>query len=266
MNSKFIEYCKKGKLDKAKKLYYSKTRCKWKIFKIFNTNYEFDFNYAFRVSCEYNRLPVVQWLYSLDNLDINTNSNMAFFMCCFKGHLELAKWLKSLKEFNTSVDNHELFVYSCMNNRLKMAQWLWSIGNIDIHKDNDFVFKQVCIHNKIEIARWLTTISNIYNIIVIDNSISKWKIIDYSVIANKKIIANDIDGAINTLNLIKCDDTSSELCIICLSEECPNMVKLNCNHYYCLKSIVNWFSTYNTKMECPYCSTYVKWNKCTIYD
>ena len=61
------------------------------------------------------------------------------------------------------------------------------------------------------------------------------------------------------------------MCIICLSEAedencpCPNMIKLNCNHYCCLKSIVTWFSTYNTQMKCPYCTNYVKWNQCIVY-
>jgi hypothetical protein len=64
-------------------------------FDTFNTLHDHGkaFIRAFRGACQYGRLQVAQWLYSLGNVWIQANDSEAFRKACEFGQLHVVQWI-----------------------------------------------------------------------------------------------------------------------------------------------------------------------------
>ena len=113
---RFINACEYGKLNLAKKIYFSK-----------NINiYEYQFEPSvFKIACSMGRLKVAQWLYSLGGFE--DDLNYAFYVACSEGHLKTAKWLYSFGNIDIHVDDDGPFIDSCRYDHPQVAKWLTSI-------------------------------------------------------------------------------------------------------------------------------------------
>ena len=130
----FINACKYGNLNLAKKIYFSEGidlhECEW----------EYEENVFLSACCE-GKLKVAQWLYSLGGFEDDINS--AFNIVCDYGYLNIAKWL-------------------------------YSLGNIDIHAEEDEAFINSCISDHPKVSKWLSSIEDNYYVIIENNKLVKW--------------------------------------------------------------------------------------------
>lgn len=138
--------------------------------------------FLFRSACEYDRIELADWIYSLcdfqHNCDIFNNScingrlktskylyglneikyqhtSKVFKKVIENGYLEMSQWIYSSHKFNIHDNNDWLFRNSCRNGNLKMSQWLYSIGEVNIHVYNDESFENACTCGNLETAKWL---------------------------------------------------------------------------------------------------------------
>jgi AraC-like DNA-binding protein len=94
MNDQFIELCKDGKLEEAKKLFAQG-----------NIDVHYQDQHALRWSCAKGHLEVIEWLFTLDwRWSININvSEYAFRFSCQYQQIKTVKWLLTLRKFNDYV-------------------------------------------------------------------------------------------------------------------------------------------------------------------
>lgn len=91
---------------------------------------EYD-NDTFVKICSFGRLDIAQWLYSTGNIDIHTDDEKPFRLSCCCGRKDIAQWLYELNEdINTSVWNHEAFRCACYFKRIDVVQWLCTISEM----------------------------------------------------------------------------------------------------------------------------------------
>ena len=189
-----------------------------------------------------------------------------FIVSCEHGQLEIAQWIRSIKDnLDVHSNSDEAFRLSCTYGHILVAQWLWLLGDIDVHVYMDESFCWSCTNEHTELSIWLYSLSDNYRLKIDNNSIVEWKILNKKENLLDKIKTNQFDKVINILKINKVINTCNEICTICMSNDCANMVKLNCNHYYCLESITNWFAFTNFNCICPYCQKPVDWKQCKVY-
>ena len=77
--------------------------------------------------------------------------------------------------------------------------------------------------------------------------------------------SNKINKITTTLNIQTKYKDCDEMCCICMDYGCNDMIQTNCNHHFCIKSLITWFSKDNSNLQCPYCRTQIAWKKCIIF-
>lgn len=121
--------------------------------------------YAFRISCENGYINLAKWLWELDGkIDVHELSNHAFNGACLHGHFEIAKWLWSLSNHANFID-HKLgltFIDTCANGHLEMAQWLLSLYKFNIHANYEYAFRMSCANGHMDMAKWLISLESIH--------------------------------------------------------------------------------------------------------
>ena len=111
-------------------------------------------NKGFEWNCQNGHLTVVQWLYSLDEVDIHVDNESAFRMTCQNGHLTVAQWLYSLGGVNIHAHDGYAFSWSCANGHLPVAKWLYSLG-VDTHANDEYAFLMSCGNGHLTVAKWV---------------------------------------------------------------------------------------------------------------
>ena len=157
MEEKFIEICRMGDLDRAKK------------FLRLNPDIKISArdDCAFHVVCEYGHLKIAMWLLQVKpDIKISACDDYAFRWACDNGHLEVAKWLLQVKpDIDISAKNEFAFRWACINGHLEVAKWLLHVKpDINISAQNDFAFNMVFnrhlygYYTQLKIAQWLQTL------------------------------------------------------------------------------------------------------------
>ena len=237
--NQFIANCVNGNLNRAKMLY-----------SLGNINIHMDNEYAFRKSCQSGYLDVAKWLYSLGNINIHIDDEFAFRWSCENGHLDVAQWLYSLGNINIHIDDEYAFRWSCFYGHLDVAKWLYSLGNINIHKNDEHAFCYACRLGNVEIAKWLASINNMYFIVIEDNEIIEWKILNtIDIYVENK----EFTKIITFLNIKKEQHNLTNIeCPICYDKTPDLTVKTICGHIFCIKCIL---IVKNLNSTCPVCRT-----------
>lgn len=236
----FIYLCRKGYKELAEWLYNLSKTNDMKI------NINGNNNEAFKCACKYGYKNIAVWLYDLSKNDnkiiINISENNDYIFCwsCVRGCKDIAEWLYGLSKtndntkININTRDEFAFRWTCSNGHIKTAQWLYDLsktdGNkkININSRNDDAFKRSCKNKHKEIAEWLCTLDYHYKIKYDDDSI-------IPIIMNIKMILLD-----NDVELVKKIDKQSndikqseDICMICLDNDAPYWIRLDCNHDIC---------------------------------
>lgn len=163
-------------------------------------------------------------------------------------HLEVAKWLYSLGCINIHLGNEYIFRYACKNGHLEVAKWLYSIGNIYIQADNDDAFRYACIKGHTDVARWLVSIFDEYYILVHNEKIIEWKILNPIDIYIKN---KEFTRIIPIINIKREQHNPLNIeCPICFDQIPKLTIKTECGHIFCIYCI---HMIKNTNGSCPMC-------------
>lgn len=244
----FVSLCKKGDLDKVKKMF----------------------------------------LDNENMIDLHYKEDRPFRSSCTNGNLEIAKWLlKITQEKNSPINIHakdeRAMRISCEKGRLDVVLWLYEISvnmksPINVYAKENYAFKWACKRNHSDVAQWLASFNDDYFIEIENNKIKKWKVLTiYDKIGDlsKK---NDVDGLkeIFSSHEMKTmsdendsDDDDSNKCLICQSKDEDLMINLKCqtnnniyDHYYCMECFSHWYS--EKKKKCIYCKTEISLKKAVM--
>jgi hypothetical protein len=120
MQSQFIEFCKSGNLDQAKKFLEENENPTIDI--------SVEYDCAFRYACWSGHLEVAKWLLEIKpTIDISAFDEEAFRYACFNRHLDVAKWFQSLfpKKYHIEVVDGKIISYKVtqiIQNTIKMEK------------------------------------------------------------------------------------------------------------------------------------------------
>lgn len=229
-------------------------------------------DYALKLCCCYDRIEIAEWLW---NLSLSINSSIDFFSNNTNIYIDSYDrniedlFLEIVLDDNSPIliNNNEIFLYSCSYGNIEIAKWLWKLhidlhSSIDIHANNDRVFNWSCHYERIEVAKWLCELCDDYHIIIENNQIKDYKIINIYDKILKYSQNNDIEQLDKIFNNKIISSEIKKMCIICKQEEEKYIVNLKCNinpknkkydHYYCLDCFCNWYRNNEKKCLCCFC-------------
>jgi hypothetical protein len=210
--------------------------------------------------------------YSLLKYEIILSNNYGFRNACIGGQFEIAKWLYKKNPITTlNNDFNYIFRIVCKNGHHNIAEWLLVLcPDIDIRSYNDYAFNMSCENNHITIAKLLCSLCPEYHIIVICGCIIEYKVRNILYEA-KDNLEHNYDDALKILNISKTcvmnDGENCSICSICsiCYDEFNKIIKTPCNHYFCLRCLLEWCIISNIKkdMSCAYCRTKYNWIDCS---
>ena len=188
----------------------------------------------------------------MDKIDFfgkcSIGKNDMFLIACENGHFYDAEWLYSLGNIDIHAKNEYAFRKSCQNGHLDVAKWLYFLGNIYIHANNDEAFRSSCKNKHIEVAIWLASICDEYFVVVDNNRIMEWKILDIIelYIKNKEFIK-----IIPIINIKKEQHNPLNIkCPVCYDKTLKLTIKIKCEHIFCI-ACINTIKNQNG--SCPLC-------------
>lgn len=117
-----------------------------------------------------NILKIIQWIYSLNDLNITKSDWCSLFKYACSNNIELAKWIYGITDIHNSLshdidyDWNAIMKSACCNN-LETAKWVYSLPGVNKINIlwNDILWV-VCMHrqpNKLDIADWICSLTDI---------------------------------------------------------------------------------------------------------
>jgi hypothetical protein len=104
--------------------------------------------------CKQGNLNVVQWIYSLGDMNIHVKNESPFRIACFNGHLKMAQWIYSLGGVDIHIVDDSPFGNACINGQLEVAQWIYSLSDKKPFIDN-YAYTLIFVEGHLEVAQWL---------------------------------------------------------------------------------------------------------------
>lgn len=159
----------------------------------------------------------------------------------------------------------DLFEIALTNQAMLTVQFLYSkCSNVNLSSFENKLFLTCCKTNKLESCIFLKKVCPWYALIIRNK-----KIVYYDCNLLEYILEQiDLDNYFDLLKILKIKHNESNIdyeCIICKDTH-TNILKLNCNHHVCLKSLCDFFVQNPQKsMQCCYCKTSIKFEECENY-
>lgn len=147
-NEAFVGACRRGKLGMAKTIYYAEIHES-----IHSLNDVIDFEMALMKACEYGHLNIMQWIDSLDEIDIYNEAHYICRCACKRGYFDMIQWVHSMVDVD-DLDHATYFDIACKHGHLNIARWLHSLGQINFEHKNP-IFRLVCKRGHLDVAQWL---------------------------------------------------------------------------------------------------------------
>lgn len=142
LDVQFVHACSNGELIIAKKLHKA------------GANVNYNNSAALVEACTHSKIDIIDWLISLDSMNIHVNDEMAFMTACSVGDLGLAKKLYNMGA-NYTINNSRALITACRCKQIEIIDWLITLNGIDIHINNDMAFRFACSTGEFELARKL---------------------------------------------------------------------------------------------------------------
>ena len=153
----FIEACENGDLEEAKYLV------------AHGADYNDLDDHAFKMACMNGHLHIVQWLCTLEGVDIHSmyydrcdNEYNAFIFACTGNHLNIVEWLLS---FDPTMNKYfeQAILMSCSHGQLEMVKWLYANSNRHLNIDYKWYLKWMCQESddyvdpkeNVDVIKWL---------------------------------------------------------------------------------------------------------------
>lgn len=115
---------------------------------------------AFNKACEFGKIEIAKWLYSLDyNIDFHYDSDLILILACQNNYFELVKWLYDTSNDNTfikidlDVDFGAPIYEVLVNENIEFARWIHEKTNYKIVGTDTFVL--LCKANKLISTKWI---------------------------------------------------------------------------------------------------------------
>ena len=173
---------------------------------------------------------------------------VTFYNACIHGRLEMAKLLYSLGGLDIHLGNDMVFRYTCRNGHLEVAKWLYSLGNIDIQAYDEYAFRHACRNGHTDIARWLVSIFDEYFVVIQNNKIIEWKILNPIDVYIKN---KEFTKIIPIINIKKEQHNPLNIeCPVCYDKTPKLTIKIECGHIFCI-ACINTVKKYLS--NCPMC-------------
>ena len=173
---------------------------------------------------------------------------ISLLYACIHGNLSRAKYLYSLGDIDIHSDNDYVFVHACKYGHLEIVKWLYSLGNVYIHTKNDLAFRLSCRFGHISVAEWLASICDEYLVVIQNNKIIEWKILD---IIDLYIKNKEFTKIIPIINIKKEQHHLEECgCSICYDNKLVLTIKIVCGHIFC---IICLKTVKDKNGSCPMC-------------
>lgn len=203
-------------------------------------------------------IEIIKWLCSFEGININ-NHNSAFVSVCSNNHLNVAKWMYENQDKEDPINimgYADAFKSACINKHILVAHWLYQErkGDVNLRAHNDNIFRWCCENSPEEhicIIQWLATLCDDYSF-----SFSWGNFVSYSINTPVKraMVLLEKDNYNEAVTILKINKLYVSVdgdgdCQICL-DKCDHLVKTNCNHYFCLDSLIIHLTKYD---NCPYC-------------
>ena len=115
---------------------------------------------AFNKACEFGKIEIAKWLYSLDyNIDFHYDNNLILILACQNNYFELVKWLYDTNNDNSfiKIDLDYDFgspIYEVLvNENIEFARWIHEKTNYKAVSPDTFVL--LCKKNKLISTKWI---------------------------------------------------------------------------------------------------------------
>ena len=115
---------------------------------------------AFNKACEFGKVEVAKWLYSLDyNIDFHYDSELTLILACQNNYFELVKWLYDISNDNSfikidlDIDFGAPIYEVLVNENIEFARWIHEKTNYKIVSLDSFVL--LCKKNKLTSTKWI---------------------------------------------------------------------------------------------------------------
>jgi hypothetical protein len=113
-------------------------------------------NEAMFRACKEVYLNIVEWLVSLDKVDIHWNNEWPFRTACSYGHFHIAQWLYShAPTINIHAEEDAPFRRACSTGNENLIKWLYGLGDIDVKVHDSDPIIRACHHGHTQVVKWL---------------------------------------------------------------------------------------------------------------
>lgn len=228
----FLYCCDNGNINMAKDLIKN------------NPTYDFSNYYenVFKKSIDLHNLEFAQWIYSLDEFEIDIIHD-GILKCCKKGQAIIENnnedWFLNndmVNLFNNhiipneqqnnnpeNVQQNNINLFDSIEQKyFEIFKWLISLEGVELEQNDNEFFNTACKANNILVAQWFKNHNNRKYMVEINNGKINGKIMNNYDLLKEEIKENKITNY--------CDEEIE--CPICIDKKKYN-VKLDCKHIYC---------------------------------
>lgn len=142
-------------------------------------------NYIYKLACYNQRIDVLNWLKQksiedgvIVNLkDVKILNKSLLRWLCITNKLTTLRWICNNYKVNED-DINMICIDTCKNNRINIFKWISSKYLKIVNKNIDDYFNIVCKNNYIKLAKEICLMNDNFRIIISNNRIIEYKIID----------------------------------------------------------------------------------------
>jgi hypothetical protein len=140
-NKQFLEACKDGQLEEAKRLV-----------RDYQIDVHADHEIAFLRACSKGQIDTAKWLIYDHSVNVHIDNDLAFRWACSNGRIDTAKWLIKDYQANVHTNIFSAFIEACTYGHIEIVKWLIKDHQMDV--SNGCAFKAAFENKQTKILKW----------------------------------------------------------------------------------------------------------------